>query len=362
MDIVINNKNGTGTMITNPKVLSRPEDTKYRVLGLTIMDTFHQDCDETGRIIKSYYQGKDGKPYNVVKDMLNTDSYYEIGAGHMFCQDYADHGSFKIDGERFRYAVVCDGCSGSCRPDENKRMSVNNTDIGARVLAKAFPIAFEEAYFRKKNEVTTETLADFVAESLIRVISNGLLGLPLEAFDTTLVAVVYDEAKDVLYSFAWGDGKIFCKYKAEHGFMTDITFSSGAPYYLSYKVNPQNDAVYENKFGDKYADVVPYIVKNDGIIEIRQNSKFKQKSFFEELTEASKIVAHACVFTDGIDTFRNKDDANKVMPKHNVFEQLTQYKGTHGEFVKRRMNAVKKFCQKEGWQHFDDISVAAITF
>ncbi len=282
--------------------------------------------------------------------MINTDAYYEIGAGHTFCEDYADHGKFIIDGKPFRFAIVCDGCSSS-----------KGSDVGARLLAKWFPKAFIDSY-RLNFEAGGSNPESFVAANLVEKIKQNSLDIEPTAYDATVVALVYDEFEDTLHSFAWGDGKIFYKYKNENGFLTDIGFVSNAPYYLSYGVNPQRDSGYEKAFGSLYADIVPYNVKPDGLVAIQQDIMTRQKSFYEKLEQVSTVLSHATVFTDGVDTFHNKDDMDIKMPKHNIYTQLSQYKSVHGDFVQRRMNGAIKFCKKEGWQHFDDIAVATITF
>jgi hypothetical protein len=282
--------------------------------------------------------------------MINTDSYYEIGAGHTFCQDYADNGVVVIGERKFHYAVVCDGCSAS-----------KDSDFGARWLAKYFPRALRIVL--EINGVDTRLTPGLLRATLLASIGNVTphVPLPAEAFDATVVAIVYDEKADLLYSFAWGDGKIYYKLKTDDsGTLTDISFKSNAPYYLNYSASPERELLYEDRFGKDYADVTPHIVTPQNVIVIQERIKLRQKFFCEVVDNASSFISYASVFTDGVDTYHRKDDVNTVMARNNVFNQLTQYKNVHGEFVKRRMQMVKKFCQKEGWQHFDDISVATI--
>lgn len=280
---------------------------------------------------------------------IDTDSYYEIGAGHTYCEDYADSGVINTGDNLYHYAIVCDGCSGS-----------KGSDIGARVLAKKFPSCFKLALQAHKETGTKldEILGYFLSIS-IKYASETLV-VPMEAFDATLVATVYDQLNDTLHSFAWGDGKIYYKFKGEHGHLIDIGYMKNAPFYLSYKAIPHGEAKYESAFGTSYADVIQSLVKSDGIVMLQEANKYQQKSFYEKYIEASKTISFVSVFTDGIDTYHSKNDVNTLIPRHNLFNQLTQYKNRQGDFVERRMNKVKQFCQKEGWQHFDDIAVSTI--
>lgn len=280
--------------------------------------------------------------------MINSDCYYEIGAGHTYCQDYADSGKFLVDGREYHYAVVCDGCSAS-----------KDSDFGARFLAKTFPLVAKLAISSGQEDIS---LRQDMENLFLHKMSQGMnVSLDPSAFDATVVAILFDVTADTLYSFIWGDGKIYGKFKnGEHGYLTDVTYVKNAPYYLSYKSDAKRDVLYESHFGTLYADILSYVVKPDGLVRVQENDKFHQKYFFEKMTKVSSVLSFASVFTDGIDTYHKKDDVNIILPRHNIFNQLTQYKNFHGKFVERRMQKVRQFCQKEGWQHFDDISVATI--
>lgn len=282
--------------------------------------------------------------------MINTDSYYEIGAGHVYCQDYADSGTFVNEAKDnlYHFAIVCDGCSGS-----------KDSDIGARWLAKNFPVIAKVAVDMKG------TIQDNIRTLLLQAMTKGIaeMNVKNQAFDATLVALLYDQKLDTLHTFVWGDGKVFYKFKdRENGTLTDIGYVKNAPYYLSYLLNPNPEGLYSSMFGTMFADVTFNVVTPDALILTPERGLNFQKSYYECLKDASKILSFASVFTDGVDTYHVKDDVNKIMPRHNIFNQLTQYKNLHGKFVERRMQNVKKFCQKEGWQHFDDVSVSTITF
>jgi len=282
--------------------------------------------------------------------MIKTDSYYEIGAGHIFCQDYAKSGSFIVDDKRYHYAIVADGCSNSM-----------DTDVGARVLTYHF---INAARFLIRNGQI-----DSLKVELGLAILDGTFSLPWNRMfpdetllDSTIVALLYDELNDNLYSFCWGDGSLYFKYKSNDGYLTKISFDSNAPFYLSYLRNAERRQEYERVFGTKFGTRAGYIVTPTHLTEVPETVESGVKFHYEKYSDASKNLAFASVFSDGIDTFHKKDNSNMTMANHVLFGELGGYKNFHGEFVKRRMIAFKRQCAKDGWQHFDDISVATINF
>jgi len=282
--------------------------------------------------------------------MINTDSYYEIGAGHVFNQDYADSGFFTTpeNGKKYYYAVVSDGCSGS-----------KDSDIGARWMAKNFPIVARAALMGETSVSLRENIEHVLVEKMKS--EERLWSIAGEAYDATLVAVIYDETLDVLHSFAWGDGHILLVAKEGVSFLTSIKYRSNAPYYLSYRVSVDREMRYEEFFGNNYADVTYNLLTDENIVRVVEKDEFKKKFVYDEVPGASKLIKHALVMTDGVETYHRKFDVDTTMSMRNVFSQFSQYKNTHGEFVKRRMQKVKSFAEKEEWQHFDDISVATIS-
>lgn len=279
--------------------------------------------------------------------MINADSYYEIGSGHTFNQDYADSGFFDAGGSRYYYAVVADGCSGS-----------KDSDIGARILAKTFAIAAKAAF----SGVSSFSVQENIQNALIERIELGIEGVSSEAFDATVVGIVYDQKNDTLHQFMWGDGHIMLARAGSPSQVTSVKYDSNAPFYLSYKTDVGREILYEQHFGEAYGTLSRLLVVEDKhVVDVIEAKQYKVRNFYEVIPKASTIMDFAMVMTDGVDTYHHKTDVNKPAPMHNIFNQYALYKNTHGEFVKRRMLKVKQFVEKEGWQHFDDISVATIS-
>lgn len=268
---------------------------------------------------------------------MNIDSYYEIGAGHIYCQDYA----YTAESKSFLTAIVCDGCSGS-----------RDSDIGARFWAHRFLEIIEDAPSIKTG------FQEYVVKALT---DHKNLKHSLESYDATLVAVVYDKFEDTAYSFIFGDGKLIYRGKESH-FLVEVIFKNNAPYYLTYHGSVERAAMYEQSFGHDFGEVWSSSISAFGQVNYPEASKKQVKFYTETYPNFSKSGWKSIsVATDGIDTFHRRDDANVIMPKHEVINQLLAYKNTNGKFVERRMLAIKKYCEKNGWHHFDDIAIATIS-
>ena len=266
---------------------------------------------------------------------MNANSYYEIGAGHVHNQDYAGSGSFFRDGKRYFWTAVSDGCSGS-----------EDSDFGSRFLVKTFPTVANLSI-----DGDPQLLAERIQEMLVGKIKQGMnLDLPKTAFDATLVAALYDEAADTLYTFIWGDGKVFYKHRGQEnaGTLVQMEFKSNAPFYLSYLTNIEKELRYEEIFGTAFGELTTHIVKPDGLVHLPEADKTRQCSHFQIWPKISESnIASVSVFTDGIGTYHRKEDSNIMMPIQHVLAQLTSYKNLHGEFVLRRMQMVKRYCEKK---------------
>lgn len=280
--------------------------------------------------------------------MIRTDSYYEIGAGHMFNQDYAGSGRIATENNLYHYAVISDGCSGS--PD---------SDIGARWYVKMFPRVVRQL------ALTNQLGAEFVRSTFVSMIEEAAkqLNVDIHAFDATLIATVYDQGYDRLHTYMFGDGKVVYKNKNGTSHVVTASYKSGAPYYFPYLTNFELDALYSQHFGNDYATIQQHIL-TDALktVEIREAEMTKQKFWYEEYADASKALNYVSVFSDGIETYHKEEDRDIQMPMSNLVNELTRYKPGPGVFVQRRMQKAKEFAKKEGWTRFDDISVATIGF
>jgi serine/threonine protein phosphatase PrpC len=260
---------------------------------------------------------------------MNADNDFQIGKEHLICQDY----SMARANETEAFAILCDGCSAS--PD---------VDIGARLLALA---AREIFIIYPEHDYET-----FGLNSIQRAntIYTSYPNLHPQALDSTLlVASVKDNN---LRAYIYGDGVFFHK-TATGLYAMHIELTSGAPDYLSYNLDTERIAQYTAASDEKHGLKVVDIQDENG------TGKFEYKPFspviVQRTVQPGDIVA---VCSDGINSFRRSD--NSEIPWLELAEEFIGFKSTAGVFVKRRLAAFKRKCEKDGWTHSDDISVAAI--
>lgn len=240
---------------------------------------------------------------------MNADSTFLIGATHAVCQDYAVTGD--------AYAILADGCSTS--PD---------TDIGARLLVKA-----TEQMLR--TEVDASALHENAA--LLALSWADALYLPPQAVDATLLTAYICE--DELVVTCSGDGVIIGKRNDGNLEVNAITYPSGYPFYPAYLHQPD---------------------RLDAFLSI--NVPVKQTQHFRFKTCEYKFVA---LVSDGIHSFLTTQQTAtgrcvEPVSMAKVLDELVSFKSLHGAFVARRVKRFMKDCHARGWQHADDLSIAAI--
>lgn len=279
---------------------------------------------------------------------LNTNAYYEIGSYHQVCEDYALSGTY----QDMAYAIVSDGCSSS-----------ENSDVGARLIAHIAKGVI--IYLKDKNAIGVPGFHDVFKELIIKkgIEVKNSLGLSSEAFDATLlVNIVFDNK---IYSIAWGDGYIIYKTKESKHIIYDISFSSRAPYYLSYEMSPTKKQQYMMEFGEGTITIKNSILSADGNFERTTINKIIAESLYKEAYAPS--MSFATVSSDGLGTYEDdpkvyrEDGTEKKSYKAiELIPQVMAYKTIAGEFVIRRMHRMKTDMAKANIIHFDDISCASI--
>jgi hypothetical protein len=274
----------------------------------------------------------------------NVDAFYVKGDGHMICQDYAFSGT---DGVNY-FAVLADGCSSS-----------ENTDVGARVLCMAFIDAFKTFTLigdSFESEEFDTVMSKQVSQYIIDSASKWSEGFdPLrkqkgDFLDATLFGIFATEKK--VYVGGWGDGFVVADSKEKFE-VTEIDFTSGAPYYLSYLRDENRMAVYENmtEGSTVYEHGVwstPMMKGEDSITIDAMTIPHFWKVY--DITEDEMVIS---VLSDGVGSFKEKG-------KGEVISEMTSFKNYKGEFVHRRLGSFKKKCVKEGITHYDDLSCASL--
>jgi serine/threonine protein phosphatase PrpC len=272
---------------------------------------------------------------------MNADSTFQIGHDHTVCEDYAIAGNLA---DRITYAIVCDGCSAS--PD---------VDFGARVLAMAaretlqYKLHVEDGLFEGMNPNLSAERFGQITINKAQEVCRGLRQLHPQALDATLLAAWVQNEMATVYMY--GDGVFI--HRMENGtHKVHIHLTSGAPDYLSYSLDKGRKKSYD-ALADNQKVVDVQFASGTGIAT--PTLKPLEPYAVTVPVKPGEILA---VISDGINSFRRSN--NEDIDWATLVEEFTGFKTLEGQFVQRRIKAFKRKCAKDGIQHLDDISVAAI--
>lgn len=268
---------------------------------------------------------------------MNTDSHFWIGNDHKICDDYACHSA---ENEPVPYVIVSDGCSES-----------KNSDFGARILTRA---AIETLPWFDTKDFGTMTIE--LAQK-----HQQALGLDSDAlFATLLAASIVDNMVKVK---VYGDG--FVAFKTDHQItLYEISYPSGAPFYLNYQLYPDHKSYYIESTGLERI-VTKYEIDIDSgyiILEEETIDGSEEPFVMERAIDSCSVVA---VMSDGIGTFSALEQtatSKRYVPVdiEDVVLDLLSFKNHRGEFVHRRVQRFLETCNKNQMYHDDDISIGAI--
>lgn len=240
--------------------------------------------------------------------MLFADVAFRIGSSHTVCEDYAC--------EMGGMVALSDGCSGG-----------ENTDVGARLLSR---VALRLAQGTSETESIGRQAA-LIARSTANLLDSGKSSL----LATLLVARPMPEG---FAAWCWGDGFIFFEFESGWSGWR-VEWPNESPFYPVYRTTSEmNGQGTVRAFGLPGSRIVPF----DG------------ECFEIDLKTATGIA----LLSDGFSTFY--DDDRHPVPEEDVLAELLNFKLYGPGFVQRRMSAFKRRCEKLGWNHYDDISIAVI--
>jgi len=250
---------------------------------------------------------------------MHSDVFLATGYSHMVCEDYILGNDTAV--------VLCDGCSSS-----------SQTDVGARILAHTAMETVKHGFEPNDNK-----LIDNATD-----VALNFPGLQEEALDCTL-SMCY-VAKDRIHIILYSDGVFFYKDKNGNISFEVINFKDNTPFYLNYKNNPFRIASFRTLnplLGVSISKTVTYCHRNyakeSEITGVNvANSELPVSDSFP--LDEMEFVGIA---SDGILSFEK--DAFEVLT------ELTSFKTTNGEFMKRR---AKRFL-KDNF-HYDDLSIGVI--
>jgi hypothetical protein len=270
---------------------------------------------------------------------MNADHDFRIGSEHETCEDYALSGH---QGD-FAYAIVCDGCSSS--PD---------VDFGARVLALS---ARETMQAARSTPMSYEAFGKITVKKA-DLVSALLPQLDPEFLDATLLIAWVDRGK--LTAMMYGDGVFFHKtansIRAIHvELKTPIEGTiRGAPDYLAYHLEELRRERYIALGGEKVANDCLFTPANTWAGTVTRKKPF-DPILIEAPVAPGDVIA---LCSDGINSFRQPDDTQIAWEM--MAKEFIGFKNFEGVFVKRRLTAFRRRCQKQLISHADDISIAAI--
>lgn len=275
--------------------------------------------------------------------MLATDSYYCIGSGHTYCEDFADSGELKNvgwDQPMLPFGIISDGCSGGFA----------QVDIGARLLTKSLVKSLSQGHD------DGGLIAAWTAQN-----AKEILGIEQNALYATLLSVRL--INNLFKVDVFGDGVVVAR-KADTGALHIIQYDyQNAPFYLNYLLN-NSLAVWEHHHSGLAIKREINLVdgKIEGEVNITRphwkdcNLQFDSKEY--------DLVA---VMSDGVETFYTPGETppygaptKTSIPFTEIIHKLFNFKQYKGDFIRRRCNKFFKECAKEGIEHYDDFSIAAV--
>ena len=149
----------------------------------------------------------------------------------------------------------------------------------------------------------------------------------------------------------YGDGAIIVK--DEKGFTYHlIDFSRNAPYYLSYLVDDCRHEIYHE-------------LHNDLFLTTRLNDEEPREETLAydwgaQFQFNSRHFDALFIASDGITSFiDNNPTARTPHPIDEVTPEFMAFKGTKGEYLKRRMKKALRRLDDMGIVHFDDLSIGS---
>jgi hypothetical protein len=254
---------------------------------------------------------------------MECNAAFAKGKTHAICQDYVLAEKVCSKDVEFPFILVTDGCSSS-----------PNTDVGARLLAHCL---FSSWKTRNGYASLTEAL-DYARAFCTQA------SLPMECLDATCL-FAYGLQQYICIQVI-GDGYVYIKYKDGREIVYMHEYPSGAPYYFNYEMDVSRKIEYVKQF-----TTLRKITK----VDLKSGISDPPINFLEvihSLMIPENELETVALLTDGCSSIENVSTLNAI-------QELVAFKNTKGEFVQRRLNKALTSFKND---HYDDISVAAITW
>ncbi len=264
------------------------------------------------------------------------DSYYTIGRMHWYCDDYVFQGV-----EPFSHIILADGCSASA-----------NSDLGARLLV--LNARRELAQFAQfpTDEIERDAFHWRLGRRIVRRAARQIqdLGLDFSVLDATLLVAWCDGA--TVYIHLYGDGCIATQSIDGDLQIIDIEYAENAPYYLSYLLDTERRAFYQEAVGDlAIAQAISCVSTTAGLST--HYEVFDRPLIFSFDLAAFPMVAIA---TDGFHSFVNAESGHRI-DLLEVAQTLLDFPNYEGAFVRDRIEKSLVEFSKRLIFNLDDLSL-----
>jgi hypothetical protein len=255
----------------------------------------------------------------------SSDAHYVIGKSHAVCQDYA--AAWTSGGVRF--AAVADGCS-----------SAPNSDLGARAL-----VLLAKTNCHASFEKIQERILDDIP---------CIPGTSLENYRATLGFLkATEERVDVAL---WGDGVVFARRLDGTFDVTSVSYTEGAPPYLSY-LRFYKDVEAYNRLSKNGHHVVRRWERDLPLPDQEAENPELSPHLFTFHPKDYDLIA---VCSDGIESFTGEGAPKTALDSVKLVGAITAL--SPGFVLRRLQNGLPRYCTTNRVVHHDDISMGAVSF
>jgi hypothetical protein len=267
--------------------------------------------------------------------MIALDSYYTIGKLHLFCEDYVGQGW-----QPFPYVILADGCSAAPDSDLGARLLVLNT----RRLLPRFAL---KGYDQAERTARHWSFGRRVIRRAARQVRD--LGVDTAVLDATLLIAWCDG--ESINVHLYGDGCIATRQADGTVRAIQIEYVGNAPFYLSYLLDNERCALYQEAVGDAQTAQNIHEFSETGST-VRQ-APFNTPIVFSFPLAISSTVA---VATDGLHSLMNIETGERVETLE-VAWRLLDFPNLEAGFVKHQVrNVLVEYAQQKVF-NLDDIGM-----
>lgn len=268
---------------------------------------------------------------------LRLDSYYTIGQWHLYCQDYALHGV-----EPVPYLILADGCS-----------SAPGSDLGARLLtlsARQLLSRFISAASASDQAARHWELGEQIIRRAAR--QARALGVEQDALDATLLVAWCDGAQ--VRTHLYGDGCLVLRDRQQRLSAIRIEYAENAPYYLSYLLDAERQALYREAVGKpQFAQRIHQYAET--VANRFEAHPFDAPAMFAFDLAEFPLVALA---TDGLDSFMAADSGERIALLE-VARAVLEFPEYDGAFVQNHLYETVIALARQRAFNIDDIGLGA---